>query len=426
MALLAIAAATLTPGSGPPSRAFDTCLWCGDRVGLDFFYNVLLFVPLALALRRTGVERRPVLALGVALSVLVEVLQLGIIPGRYSSLRDILANSLGAVFGVLLAEHGAGLRDPSPIRARTLVLVGAATLILANCVTAWLLGPSLPESPWWTQFAPRHRLYSDYFRGSVTSVRLATSKLAASERVDEATVSVVRAEPEIACQLAAEIISGAPTSGVAPIAAIADEHNHVLTLLAQVGEGAMYRIRMRAADFGLTTPAVYIDSALPPPGSTARLKGEMRYGFISVGVQTSAGEVRSSLRLSSSWIWKLLLPETIYLSTTVTRTITALWLATLVFVLGFWSVQAATRRDTRVLQALIAVAVFCALALVPSALGVPVSDWGEWLACVAGFLGGISLGNSVSRKSPRRVAKIVRRWSAPLAASSVGASSSRR
>ena len=118
VAFLLICAVTLTPSTGPPSRGFSICIRCGDSNGLDVFYNVVLFVPLGFALWRAGVNRRSAIAFAAALSIVIEVLQLAFIAGRYSSLRDILANSLGAVVGVVLAEHAETLRERSSSVAR--------------------------------------------------------------------------------------------------------------------------------------------------------------------------------------------------------------------------------------------------------------------------------------------------------------------
>ncbi|MGO4473853.1 VanZ family protein [Arthrobacter sp. M-10] len=67
--------------------------------------NVLLFAPagllLALALRRKGWWQ--LLALGCAVSGTVELGQLLFLPHRFSSLQDILMNTLGVGLGLLLA-----------------------------------------------------------------------------------------------------------------------------------------------------------------------------------------------------------------------------------------------------------------------------------------------------------------------------------
>ena len=72
----------------------------------DLLLNVVLFLPLGFLLRRTssaigGVRR--VLLTGVLLSAAIEIAQLFLEP-RFSSVSDVLANSLGAGAGALLSD----------------------------------------------------------------------------------------------------------------------------------------------------------------------------------------------------------------------------------------------------------------------------------------------------------------------------------
>jgi glycopeptide antibiotics resistance protein len=73
-----------------------------DRV--EFIANIAMFVPIGLLFVLVLGRRRWWLAMliGVALTVTIEVSQLGI-PGRVSDPRDVLANSLGAMLGVIVA-----------------------------------------------------------------------------------------------------------------------------------------------------------------------------------------------------------------------------------------------------------------------------------------------------------------------------------
>jgi glycopeptide antibiotics resistance protein len=73
-----------------------------DRV--EFTANIAMFVPLGLLFVLVLGRRRWWLAMliGIALTVTIELSQLGI-PGRVSDPRDVLANSLGAMLGVIVA-----------------------------------------------------------------------------------------------------------------------------------------------------------------------------------------------------------------------------------------------------------------------------------------------------------------------------------
>ncbi|SDS35040.1 VanZ family protein [Agrococcus carbonis] len=72
---------------------------------LEVLANVAMFVPLALLVTFVLGARRWWLALllCVALSAGVELAQHVLLPGRVATVRDVIANGLGAAIGVLLA-----------------------------------------------------------------------------------------------------------------------------------------------------------------------------------------------------------------------------------------------------------------------------------------------------------------------------------
>lgn len=105
---------TLTPQSG---REEDSILWWFTEFfdrhastewisynGLEFFANVLMFVPFGIFFVLLLGRRRWWLAilLGFALTIGIEFAQ-QYIPNRVSDPRDILSNSIGATVGTLLA-----------------------------------------------------------------------------------------------------------------------------------------------------------------------------------------------------------------------------------------------------------------------------------------------------------------------------------
>lgn len=86
-----------------------------DNVGystLEFTANIAFFVPIGLLLALLLPRHRWWLAivLGAALSGMIELSQLLLLPARYASWNDILANSTGAVIGVALVLVFRGVR----------------------------------------------------------------------------------------------------------------------------------------------------------------------------------------------------------------------------------------------------------------------------------------------------------------------------
>ena len=72
-------------------------------VALEFTANIAMFVPFGV-LVRVAFARLPwwaVLLLGVATTVTIELVQTTL-PGRYSTLSDVIANTLGTAAGLLV------------------------------------------------------------------------------------------------------------------------------------------------------------------------------------------------------------------------------------------------------------------------------------------------------------------------------------
>ena len=84
---------------GLPGWATDTTVW-------ELVYNVLLFVPVAFTCatlwRRVTLLRWTLL--GLAASVLIETVQAVLLADRTPQLRDLVANTLGALAGAALAR----------------------------------------------------------------------------------------------------------------------------------------------------------------------------------------------------------------------------------------------------------------------------------------------------------------------------------
>ena len=103
VSLFWIAFLTLGHGRPHPRPAF-WCLWCGRHVLLDLLLNVLLFMPLGVALRMRGFTIRRATLIGLFISTSVELSQYWI-PGREPSARDIASNAAGTLLAAFLATR---------------------------------------------------------------------------------------------------------------------------------------------------------------------------------------------------------------------------------------------------------------------------------------------------------------------------------
>ena len=95
----------------------DAATWSSGRPG-EFLANILLFVPLGLLLRMSFPRARVLVVLlgAVAIAGAIEVAQLPL--DRVSDPRDLVANTLGAVLGIVGGSLAGRARRSSPSRRR--------------------------------------------------------------------------------------------------------------------------------------------------------------------------------------------------------------------------------------------------------------------------------------------------------------------
>lgn len=104
LALIAFWPEHVDRGASTLIRAITRVLPWATHERIEFTSNIALFVPFGL-LGALLLHRRIWLAIvaGLAISVFVELVQGAFLPGRTSSVWDVVANTLGTVIGVALA-----------------------------------------------------------------------------------------------------------------------------------------------------------------------------------------------------------------------------------------------------------------------------------------------------------------------------------
>ena len=90
------------------------CVVCGDGGTADVLLNILLFLPLGLALAALDSSRGRALLVVMALSTAIEVYQGTALVGRDACLGDVLSNSAGGLLGWSLYAGLPALAWPSP------------------------------------------------------------------------------------------------------------------------------------------------------------------------------------------------------------------------------------------------------------------------------------------------------------------------
>ncbi len=400
IALLGLAfvlAMTMTPQPRNVELVAQTPLWCvlcGSLAGLDIILNVLLFVPYGFGLRLAGWSRGRVALAAFATTLLIEITQYFFIPGRDASLGDLITNTAGGLVGMVLAERYVGLVRPEPCRAGWLAGVAATIWLLLQVVTAWSVGVSLPDHPYWGQRAPELAQF-DRFLGVVTEARLADEPMPSTRLPDSRTV---RERLVAGAGIAAQAVSGPPTARLAPIVSVFDETRQEIILLGQSGTDLVFRIHTRAWSLGLRGPALRLPRVLPPDsGRPFVASGRLTGGYLEASADTGAGPVSRSLALSPSWGWSLLLPFENYAFGESVRWLTALWLAGVLFPVGYWAARAQTGPTSRPRgQLLIGLLIAAGLAGAGALFRLPPVHWSEWVAAGGGAAAGWLLGQNLA------------------------------
>ena len=91
----------------------------------------------------SGTSDARAIVVGALLSVAIEIAQLWV-PGRHSSVGDLVFNTTGTIVGALLLAALPWLLLPSRATARRLALGWSATVLLVLAGGLWLMQPSLP------------------------------------------------------------------------------------------------------------------------------------------------------------------------------------------------------------------------------------------------------------------------------------------
>ena len=123
-----LAALTLLPAAPKADMTCELAFAPRDLLRIEPLANIILFVPLTLAL--TAATRRPWTAflVGAGASAMIELLQFGVpMIGRSCTSTDWVANTVGAGLGAALASFGLLLADRRALRTTERPLEAART-----------------------------------------------------------------------------------------------------------------------------------------------------------------------------------------------------------------------------------------------------------------------------------------------------------
>jgi len=394
-----IAAATLVPSRGGVWRRDFWCLRCGDSLDpVEAALNVLLFLPLGLALRRAGVRVGPALLLIVSTTVAVEALQYFLIVGRDGALRDCLSNTAGGLAAYAIPAEG----RLAPRTFRRLAWTATAIWIAHAAAAVVLFRPDATSYRYFGQVAPRLGQF-DAFEGAVAGSMVNGVALPDGLMSPELEASVRAGGDSV--RLAALVGPGPATRRVAPILAVVDGGANEIAILAQMGTSVAFQARVVAHRFGLYAPAVVLPNALGaaarrPRASPIVLVGARRGAALRASATYANGErISETLTLSPSLGWALWWPMVFPGATTV-RGMTVAWLVLPLALIGFWGAagRATSGRAADGVAASAGAMLPIVIAMLGSHLAVPFllrgvpGGWMDWLLLAAGAALGVAAG----------------------------------
>ena len=396
-ALAAIAIATLRPGDAAHLEPTSLwCLVCGSFGLVDVAQNVVLFVPLGVALRALGLSRLAAVACGLLASVAVEGAQLLVLVGRDPALSDLLTNTTGTLLGVMVADWWRRVLWPGPRFARLLAALTVGAWVASAAVTAWLLRPDVPTGTgyWTNPVTGRRNPTFAPFTGEVRSVALNGEPLRPA-RLRDATALLprLRARPLV---VTATVRPGAAVEREQLVASVFTFGSQGVVLLTRDGDDLRFSVRTRSARLRLRTPIVALRGAFAGAGAWMDVGGAEDRAALRVWAVRDGARREASVPRTPFLAWALVSPIAVPLAGWATP-LSALWLAAPLALASYWLGRGTTAARPRVTLALLAPLVAASLVLVPLAAGLAAARWWEWLAAAAG----LALGALAARASVR-------------------------
>lgn len=393
--LVAIGAATLTP----QHPATPTVPWylpfANPGEGADALLNVILFVPLGVALALAGLPRRRSLWLVLAATVAVELLQGFVVPGRQASIGDVLTNTVGGWIGHAMAPALVAAWRAEHRRARRLAVAYGALWLAGTVAAAALLRPDFPAAD--AEAAPcgEGRGVPDCFPGRLAG----PIRLWEPGRPDLAIGPATRVPVGRDVSLVAEIVDGGYAWRPGRIGGVATSRPaQPLLTLDQGGHALLLAARTRGARWGLRTPVVAMRGVFGRPGDRIVAEGGVtgNVRWLQVGAR------RVELQPSTADAWRLFFPWSAPRDATI-RAVGTLFHAIALLPLAFWIARAAgagaaPAATPRVLGVSITLAtVATAFAGAALALDLAVARGPDWLGAVGGAVAGALLAGRARR-----------------------------
>lgn len=394
-----------SPESGIPHSML--CLVCGELGGADVLQNVLLFLPFGIGLGMMRVRPIRGVALIVATTAGVELLQATVLSGRFPSVGDILANSAGGALGMWLGWRDAHWAFPAPRTRRILARASIAVMLLV--LVAATAGIRLVESsgPLALVVAPVEQ-HGRRFEGPVLASSLGGEPIAPGWLPPAVDVQYIQSGATFSTRFA----SVPWVEYESTIVEVVDRQRRGLVRVSQDGQDAVLVAYVAGTRLGFRGPRLVLPAALPArEGDTVVIEARVTRPGLVVTMRSGDTVATRSLDLGPSTAWMVLFPFA-YGTCSVVAIVSVLWLAVLTIPAGYWSGLTRARtelqhapleewrvpaRELGVNLLYVAICTIIGLGIAPWVLGVAPAQPLHWLAPFLGF----ALGAAAARLAIR-------------------------
>ena len=308
------------------------CLVCGELGGADVLQNVLLFLPFGVGLGMMRVRPPRGMALIVATTAAVELLQATVVVGRFASVSDILTNSTGGAMGMWLGWRDAHWALPAPRQRRMLARASVAVMLLllvASTASIRLVDSSGPLA---LVVAPVEK-HGRHFEGTVVGSSLGNESISPGWLPPALDVHHLQSGAAFSTRVA----SVPWVEYESTIAGIMDRQRRGLVRVSQDGRDAVLFAFVAGTRAGLRGPRLVLPAVFPArEGDTVVIEARVTRPEVMLTVRYGDMITTRSLDLGPATAWMVLFPFG-YSTSTVVAIASLLWLAVLTVPAGYWS-----------------------------------------------------------------------------------------
>jgi len=383
--LATILALTLYPTPSAAPIAANTpllCLVCGENGGTDVILNLLLFAPLAAALRLSGWSWRRTVVSCFLLSFTVELCQYLFVPGRDASLSDVLTNTGGGSVAAAVAPLIRSALTPARRDAQRLLWLGVALWVGLCAFGAWGFQPWVKAGRGLSEW-PDLTKDAGAFEGTLSSVAVAGTVMPRGrlDRSEVARIVDLMARNALEVRLAG--ISAAPPPRREWIYRLRVGKVHLA--VTQRGTTLGWEVPRRLGFLRLNHPRLHLPGGAPArQGVPFTISAGERGQHLWLETTSEGRARRADLVLTPTMVWGLVIPFD-YGFGPEARLLAMLWVAGLMAPLGFWGAHA--ERPAAAI-AILAAAIALGLGVIPWLSQTGPIPPREWLAAAAGVAAG--------------------------------------